>query len=208
MTAFFNTKHYKIFDFANIFTPITNGIKTNIERLADESGVNIEYVRKVGAFRKEDKIEAIIAERGTASGLVHIFSQQEIFNTYAPWHDKQTERCYFKPDTTKRLVYYVYFIDELLGLCYMKIPTVAPFALSFYFNGHSLLETKLKKAGIGFAKQDNAFTCISDFEQAQKLSDNIKVEDIHQALDIFAKRYCPLPEDWNITYQWSLSEVE
>ena len=133
MTAFFNTKHYKIFDFAHIFTPITKGIKANIERLADESGVNIEYVRKVGAFRKEDKIEAIIAERGTASGLVHIFSQQEIFNTYAPWHDKQTERCYFKPDTTKRLVYYVYFIDELLGLCYMKIPTVAPFALSFYF---------------------------------------------------------------------------
>jgi hypothetical protein len=31
----------------------------------------------------------------------------------------------------------------LLGLCYIKVPTVAPFALGFYFNGHSLLETKL-----------------------------------------------------------------
>ena len=208
MTSFFNLRHFKIFDFAKVFTPITDGIKANIERLAAESGIQIEYVRKVGAFRKEDKIEEIIAERGTDPGLVHIFSQQEILNTFAPWHNKETNRCYFKPDTTKRLVYYVYFIDALLGLCYMKIPTVAPFALSFYFNGHSLLETKLNKAEIGFTKQDNAFISISDFEEAQRLSDNIKVENIHQALDIFARRYCPLPEDWNIKHQWSLSEVE
>ena len=208
MTAFFNTHQFKIFDFAKIFTPITNNIKANLEKLALENNVEIEYVRKVGSFRKEDKIEKILEKRGTGMGLVHIFSQQEVLNTYDPWYDKAINRCYFKHTSTKRLVYYVYFIDKLLGLCYIKIPTVAPFTLGFYFNGHNLLETKLNKAGISFVKIDNAFLSISDFEKAQNLSNNIKVEDIHTALDAFAKRYCPLPEDWNIHYQWSLSEVE
>jgi hypothetical protein len=50
------------------------------------------------------------------------------------------------------------------------------------------LETKLKKNDIAYEKTDNAFTFISDFEQAQKLSDNIKAEDIHSALDVFVSR--------------------
>ena len=57
-------------------------------------------------------------------------------------------------------------------------------------------------------KKENAFLSVSDFSETQRLSNNIKVEDIHNALDIFAKRYCPFPEDWNVKYQWSLSEVE
>jgi len=208
MTAFFNTQKYKIFDFAKIFTPITDNIKINLEKLALENNAEIEYVRKTGAFRKEDKIEKILAERGTAAGLVHIFSQQEVLQTFDPWRDKETKHCYFKPATTKRLVYYVYFIDKLLGLCYMKIPTVAPFALGFYFNGHNLLETKLNKSGIPYAKTDNAFFSISDYQKAQSLSDEIQVKEIHTVLDSCVKRYCPLPQDWNINYQWSLSEVE
>jgi len=208
MTAFFYQRHYKIFDFAKIFTPISENIKLNITKLASDSGLEIEYIRKVGAFRKDDKIAKILEERGDQIGLVHIFSQQELFDTYDPWCDKSTGKCFFKPAHTKRLVYYVYFIDKLLGLCYMKIPTVAPYALNFYFNGHGLQETKMKKASIKFTKQENAFLWISDFEKAQELSDNITVKDIHKVLDGCAKRYCPLPEEWDIHYQWSLSEVE
>jgi hypothetical protein len=208
MTAFFYSHGYKIFDFHKIFTPLTNSIKENLEKLAKAHDIEIEYVRKIGAFRKDDKIQKILEERGNEIGLVHIFSQQEVFNTFDPWCDKATKRCYFKPATTKRLVYYVYFIDKLLGLCYIKIPTVAPFALSFYFNGHGLLETKLNQSGIPFIEQENAFLSISDFLEAQTLSNEIDVKKIHKVLDGCAKRYCPLPEEWNINYQWSLSEVE
>ena len=116
MTAFFYSRNYKIFDFHKIFTPITDEIKANIEKLAAENGVEIEYVRKVGAFRKDDKIAQILSERGNGAGLVHIFSQLEVLDTYDPWYDKETKRCYFKPTSTKRLVYYVYFVDKLLGL--------------------------------------------------------------------------------------------
>lgn len=63
----------------------------------------------------------------------------------------------------------------------MRVPTWRPFRLQFYMNGHNLLVTKFKKSGIDYVMHDNAFLEISDFERAQKLSDKIKVEDLHQA---------------------------
>lgn len=208
MTTFFYAHNLKIFDFANIFKPITENIIANIKQMAEANNVEIEYIRKVGAYRKEDKVARILDNRGNQPGLVHIFSQLELCNTYDPWHDKQTHKTYFKPAQTKRLVYYIYFMDKTLGLCYIKVPTVAPFGLMFYFNGHNLLEEKLKAANINYVKQDNAFTSIADFEAAQKLSDEIDAKIIHKILDGCANRWCPLPKEWNISYQWSLTEVE
>ena len=208
MTSFFYEKGYRIFDFANIFTPITESIKQNAEKVAKENSVEIEYIRKTGAFRKEDRIAEIIAERGTHEGLVHIFSALEQSNTYSPWHDKSTGKTYFKNIQTKCLHYYFYFIDQELGLCFVKVPTIAPFRITIYFNGHNLLETKLKKVNIEFEKTDNAFTYISDFSEAQKISDNIKVEDIHKAFDIFTSRYCPLPPEWELRWNYTIQQIE
>ena len=208
MTSFFYAHNYKIFDFAKIFKPVTDNIISNVKLMAEQNNVEIEYVRKVNAFRKEDKIEKILEERGREPGLVHIFSQQELCGTYDPWYDKNTHRTYFKPAKTKRLVYYIYFVDKTLGLCYIKVPTVAPFGLMFYFNGHNLLENKLTSANIKYVKHDNAFVSVDDFYMAQELSNEIDVKSIHKILDGCANRWCPLPEEWNISCQWSLVEVE
>jgi hypothetical protein len=208
MGMFFSTHNYKVFDFAKVFTPVTEQIKVNAEMLADKNGLKVEFIRNTKAFRKEDKIEAIVKERGETEGLVHIFSALEVNKTYQPWHDKTTGKTYFKSDNTKCLTYYFYFIDRDFGLCFIRVPTIAPFKMDFYFNGHNWLETKLKKRGISYQKVDNAFTYIEDFEAAQKLSDQIRVEDLHRALDIFRKRFCPMPEEWGLSYNYSISQVE
>ena len=208
MTSFFYEMGYRIFDFAKIFTPTTESIKDNAQRIAAENGVEIEYIRKTGAFRKDDRIAEIIEQRGPGEGLVHIFSALELSNTYKPWHDKSTHKTYFKYDQTKCLHYYFYFIDKELGLCFFKVPTIAPFRTTFYFNGHNLLETKLNKRGVTYEKKDNAFTYISDFEAAQALSDNMRIEDLHSALDIFTARYCPLPADWTLRWNYTVQQVE
>jgi hypothetical protein len=208
ITSLFNAHKWKIFDFADIFKPVTDGIIENIKQMAANNNVEIEYIRKVGAFRKEDKVGKILEAHGNKPGLVHIFSQLELCNTYDPWHDKQNKKTYFKYAQTKRLCYYIYFMDKTLGLCYIKVPTVAPFGLMFYFNGHNLLENKLICSGIEYIKHDNAFVSVGDYEVAQKLSDVIDAKDIHKILDGCANRWCPLPKDWNISYQWSLAEVE
>jgi len=208
MAMFFNRREYRIFDFAKIFTPVTERIKANAEKLATENGLEIEYIRNTNAFRKEDRIAAIIEGRGEAEGPVHIFSALEVNKTYKPWHDKTNGKTYFKGDNTKCLTYYFYFIDREFGLCFIRVPTIAPFKIDFYFNGHNWLETKLKKNGISYQKVDNAFTYISDFEDAQRLSDQIRVEDLHKALDIFVARYCPMPDEWELSYNYTIRQVE
>jgi hypothetical protein len=207
MTVFFNQQGYRIFDFANVFAPVTEAIKENAERLASENGLEIEYIRNTKAFRKEDRIASIVDGR-TEEGLVHIFSALEVNKTYRPWHDKANGRTYFKGDNTKCLTYYFYFIDREFGLCFMRVPTIAPYKIDFYYNGHNWLETKLRKAGIDYQKADNAFTHIADYEEAQKLSDRIRVEDLHKALDIFVKRYCPMPDSWGLNYNYTIRQVE
>lgn len=56
--------------------------------------------------------------------------------------------------------------------------------------------------------RDNAFLRIDDCEKAQHLSDHIRVEDLHQVLDILANRYCPVVRELGLTYRWSLMPVE
>ena len=208
MCIFFNTINRRYFDFHKVFEPVTKKIIENAERIAKENNMEIEYIRNVGAFRKDDKISDILSERGYNEGLVKIYSQLETCKTYSPWTDKESGKTYFKNDSTKRLHYYFYFIDRLLGLCFVKVPTVAPFIITVYFNGHGWLENKLKKENIPYQKNENAFIHIENYERAQELSDKMRVEDIHQVIDIFMDRYCPLPKEWNLRWNYTISQAE
>ena len=71
-------------------------VRENAERIAAENGIEIEYIRKVGAFRKDDRIEAIIEEKKITNGLVHIFSAMEGCHSYDPWHDKTSHQTFLK----------------------------------------------------------------------------------------------------------------
>lgn len=208
MTGYFHANGIKIFDFAKFSQPLTEKVRENASRIAEENGIEIEFIRKTKAFRKDDRIQEIISKTGKTEGLVHIFSAMEGCNTYRPWHDKTTGQTFFKFGQSKCLHYYFYFLDRELGLCYMRVPTWCPFRLQFYMNGHNLLAGKLARKGIGYEMLDNAFIQLSDAETAQKLSDRINPEDLHKALDALAKRYCPIANEMGMGYSWATMQIE
>jgi hypothetical protein len=76
MTAYLYKRRIRIFDFTQFAKPLTDAIKANAEQLAATNGLGIDYVRKKN-FRKEDKIKAILQQRGSHPGLVWIFSALE-----------------------------------------------------------------------------------------------------------------------------------
>ena len=121
MTSYLYERKVRIFDYPRFAEPFRNELRENAERLAAESGLEIEFIRKRN-FRKEDRIKEVLARRGDHSGLVHVFSAMEPCSTYKPWHDKSTGRTFLKPDDGKCLHYYFYFLDEELGLCYVCLP--------------------------------------------------------------------------------------
>jgi len=208
MTSYLYKNNIKIFDYPEWANGLRDELRSHAEQIAKDNGLEIEFIRKLDAFRKDDRIESIIKERGNHPGLVHIFSAMETCTSYKPWHDKQTGKTFVKTDSGKCLHYYFYFIDQDFGLCYLRVPTWSPFRLQFYMNGHNWLSTRLAKQGIEFQTRDNAFLAISDWEKAQHLSDHIRVEDLHQVLDILANRYCPVVKKLGLLYRWSIMQVE
>lgn len=207
MTSYLYERKVRIFDYPRFAEPFRDELKENAERLATESGLEIEYIRKRN-FRKEDRIKEVLARRGEQPGLVHIFSAMEPCSTYKPWHDKQTGRTFLKPDDGKCLHYYFYFIDEDLGLCYVRVPTWLPCRLQIYFNGHNWLAAGLRKRGIAFKLMDNAFVHIDDWTRAQQIAEELKIKRLHRRLDQFATRFCPIHRAFGVSYHWSVDQSE
>ena len=208
MTDYFYQSKIRIFDYPKWAEPLRDAIRKNMERLAAESEIQIEFVRSKKSFRKEQRVKEILEKRGEEPGLVCILAAMEPCGSYKPWHDKKTHKTYLKPDDGKCLHYYVYSIDPDLGLCYVRVPTWCPFRLQVYGNGHSYLARQLSKRQIEYRILDNAFGWIADFEKAQKLADSFSVTMLHRKLDEFADRYCPVIRPFGLSYHWSLDQVE
>jgi hypothetical protein len=207
LTTYMYQNHIRIFDYAKFAEPYRDELKQNAQQIAEAAGLEIEYIRSSGV-RKEAVIEGIIKKRGTYPGLVHIISVMEACTSYKPWHDKVTGKTFLKYDQGKCLTYYFYFIDELLGLCYVRVPTWLPFKLQIFFNGHAWLSNELAKKNISHQMIDNAFITIDDWSKAQKMSDNLSIEKLHKKLKAFAEKYCPVHKVFKQQYHWSIMQCE
>jgi hypothetical protein len=209
MTHYLYQQEIRIFDYAKFAEPLRERIRENAEALAQANGVKIEFVRSGKKdFRKENRVQQVLKKRGDQPGLVHIFGAMEACSSYRPWHDKATGKTYLKPGSSKCMTYYFYFMDEQLGLCYLRVPTWSPFRLQFYFNGHNWLANQLKQRGIAYKMSDNAFVHIDDYTIANQLANEFDVEILHQRLDEFAQQYCPVIVELKLTYYWSIMQSE
>lgn len=85
MTSYLRAHGIRIFDYTKFAEPLRDQIRSNAERLAEENGIKIEFLRKSNV-RKEAFVERILAERGDEPGLVCILSAMEACQSYKPWH--------------------------------------------------------------------------------------------------------------------------
>jgi hypothetical protein len=208
MAAYLRSRSIRLFDYARFVEPLREEIRHNAERLAREHGLEIEFIRSAHAFRKDERIRALLDQRGEQPGLVHIFAAMEPCAAFMPWHDKTSGRTTLRYKDGKCLHYYFYLIDAEFGLCYLRVPTWAPFRLQFYCNGHNWLARQLRQAGIAVETLDNTFRTLGDSAQAQALADAFPVARLHHTLDTLAARYCPVLAHFGGTYHWSLMQVE
>jgi hypothetical protein len=208
LAGYLTARGTRLFDYPRWAEPLRDEIRAHAERVAQEHGLEIEFIPRTDEFRKEKRLKAIVAERGDHPGLVQIFSAMEPCPSFKPWHDKLLGRTFLRPTQGKCLHYYFYFIDPQLGLCYLRVPTWAPFRLQFYFNGHNALARQLRQAGIAYTLRDNAFLDIADWARAQVLADGFSVRRLHRLLDRFARQYCPVLRHFRAGYHWSFMQVE
>ena len=203
-------RYHKILlkDYPRWAEPMRDEIRAQTERLVEEAGLSIEFIRTYKSFRKERRIKEILAERGSAPGLVHVFSAMEGCTSFRSWTDKKTGYTRLKPVPGKCLHYYFYFIDEAFGLMYLRVPTWAPFRLQVYLNGHHWLARRLGEVGIDHTLEDNAFIAIDDIDGAQRLSDDFDTRKLHRHLDRWARMFCPASRRFRAGYHWSIMQAE
>ena len=207
MTGILYARGVRIFDYKPFAQPFAEQIRENAEALARQAGLSVEYLHGKRAARKEQRVQQVLKERGEHPGLVHIFSAVEPCATYKPWHDKRTGKTFLRPHRGVCLHYYFYFIDEQLGLCYLRVPTYCPFRLQFYFNGHNWLKRRLQQRGIRCQLLDNVIVDCADWTAAQQISDGLEVRELHRLLDGHAQRYCPAAASFG-SYHWSIMQAE
>ena len=207
MTSYLYSNNIRIFDYPKFADSLRHELRFNAERIAEQNDLQIDFIRK-NNFRKEERIHEIIEKRGGHPGVVHIFSAMEPCASYRPWHDKKTHKTFLKYTPGKCLHYYFYLIDDLLGLCYVRVPTWCPFRLQIYFNGHNQLASMLNSRSVSFSQLDNMFTDFSSFEQAQEIYNQFNVDEIHEKLDLFADQFCPVIKKFDRGYHWSIMQAE
>jgi hypothetical protein len=177
-----------------------------IKAIATNEGIPIQHV--YGSVRKEAFVSEILSTRADAPGIVCILSAMEGCRCFKVCKNHKSGFLELQWKPGKCLHYYVYLMDPEYGLCYLRIPTWAPFRLQFYFNGHDWLERRMAAEGIKFRKADNCFMHVSDFERAEHIVDSFDVHSLHQRLDQLAARFVAVHDRWGRGLHWSIYQAE
>jgi len=77
MTDYLYAHQLRIFDYPKGAQPLREAIRENMERLAAENGIQIEFVRSKKSFRKQQRVKQMFEVRGEEPGLVCILSAME-----------------------------------------------------------------------------------------------------------------------------------
>ena len=203
MAAYLRAHDVRLFDFRS--GPSRSRRDPRQHRAAGEDhGIEVGIAR--GNERKETIVAEILEQRGDSPGLVAILSAGAMRSRASV--RKKTGRTFLRPDRAKCTHYYFYFLDEELGLCYLRVSTWCPFGVQAYFNGHHVLAAKLRKAGIAYEMYENAFTSIADWQAAQALADESDTRVLHEKLDQYARMFCPVIDALGLRYPWNLAQVE
>jgi len=187
-------------------TKLRQYIKDQVKAVSSYYGKEIEFVNQ--HVRKEDYVAKKLEDRGRRPGLVCVLSAMESCRAYKIRKDKKSGFLCVKNCPGKCLHYYIYFIDEELGLGYLRIPTWAPFRMQLYFNGHDWLERQMKKEGIRYKKVDNAFTHISDFKRANEIAANLDPERLQRVFNKIAERWVGVYDYFHGQISWSVFQAE
>jgi len=187
-------------------TKLRQYIKDQVKAVSSYYGKEIEFVNQ--HVRKEDYVAKKLEDRGRRPGLVCVLSAMESCRAYKIRKDKKSGFLCVKNCPGKCLHYYIYFIDEELGLGYLRIPTWAPFRMQLYFNGHDWLERQMKKEGIRYKKVDNAFTHIFDFKRANEIAANLDPERLQRVFNKIAERWVGVYDYFHGQISWSVFQAE
>src|SRR6266853_2399902 len=188
-----------------------------VEAYASNHRIPMEWAEK--GVRKEDYVLPALRrmDKTNTYGVYFIFKSMEQGRTF-----RITVPKYPTGDPNYRILahqrsrfthYYFYIHDEVLGPIILRVASFFPFHATYWLNGHSFIEQELKRAHIGFRKNDNAFLAVDDVAALQAAADRLSPQIIRKQLDYwtfllgpkFSKRE---RSQMNLSRFYSMAQIE
>ena len=171
----------------------TNEYQQWVEAFARNHRIPIEWpdtkALKAKGLKKEDYVRPYYArmERHKRFGVYFIFKSMEQGPTFRSLMPKfPTEDPNYrilKRHRSPYTHYYFYIRDEVLGPLVVCVGSFLPFQTTYYLNGHHFIEGELRRQGVRFRKDDNAFLWVSDPRALQAAADRLSATIIRQRLE-------------------------
>jgi hypothetical protein len=181
-------------------------VKTFAQATASKAGRPYQHLRS--QQQMEANARAMAQCDGITHGLVCVYSILEKCRTFRVRFSSTGPQL--RPDLRVCLVLYYYWMDREFGLIHIKIETWFPFTVQVYVNGHEWLARKLDRRNIKYAKVDNTFIELSNFQEAQQCVKKFWRRPWTKLLDMLARRVNPLLGDWlkGQSYYWVIDQAE
>ena len=165
----------------------TNDYQNWVEAYARNHNIPMQWSEK--GVRKEDHVLPALQrmEKANACGVYFIFKSMEqgrTFRVTVPKYPTEDPNYRILAQQWSRFTHYYFYIrDEVLGPIIVRVASFFPFHATYWLNGHSFMERELKRAGIGFRKNDNAFLAVGDVAALQAAADRLCSAIIRRQLD-------------------------
>ena len=195
----------------------TQVYKRWVEGYARNHKIPMEWAQK--GVRKEDYVVSYRKrmQPQNGHGVYFIFQSMEqgpSFRSLKPKYANDDPN--YRPIRRQRSRYahfYFYILDEVLGPMVMCVGTFLPFLTTYYINGHEYIARQLRKEGIRFHKDDNAFLSVSNPAALQAAADRLSPEVIRPRLDywtfLLGPKFSPKErKEINLKRNYSLNQVE
>ena len=188
-----------------------------VEAFARNHHTPIAWAEK--GVRKEDHVLAWQRRmaKNNAYGVYFIFKSMEqgpTFRISMPKYPTKDPNYRILAHQRSRFTHYYFYIrDEVLGPIVMRVASFFPFQTTYYLNGHSFIEQELKRAQIGFRKNDNAFLAVDDVAALQAAADRLSPEIIRKRLDYWTLILGPKfsakeRKQLNLSRFYAISQIE
>lgn len=153
----------------------------------------LQIVEPPKGVRREDWVEPFY-RRLSPSGIAVILKTRENARVAVSYPSKLGGH---RIELYTRFVwqYYFYLQDADFGRMFLRICPYFPFNARVCMNGHEWLAQQMRKLGISFRKEANAFRSCSDPARLQQLSDRFSWKDITICADRWFSRLVPFFTD-------------
>jgi hypothetical protein len=178
-------------DFGNYVESLSQRIKKAAEALAQATPAGRVIYLRSGSQSKEDYVRTLPRGGEGIYGLFAVLSCVEPCRSVEVHRNAKTKLLEIRPADRKCLHVYFYMEHPIFGLIHVRLQTWIPMQIKVCINGREWLARQLDRAGIGYLKKDNAFTCIEDFVQAQALLDQQRQVEWPLVLDEFVRTFHP-----------------